>query len=67
MIEVGLHTDNWRPVSMGFEGAIEQIAKTGLKHVEFAVINGQDFIQALGYNPGVSLQSNPRAIRRYPG
>lgn len=65
MIELGLHTDNWRPLSMGFEASIEKIAATGIKHVEFAVIHGQNFIQALGYDPGVSLQSNPRAIRRY--
>lgn len=65
MIHLGLHTDNWRPLSVGFEGAIEKIAATGLRHIEFAVIHGQNFIQALGYDPGVSLQSNPRALRRY--
>lgn len=65
MIHLGLHTDNWRPLSASFETAIEKIAATGLKHVEFAVIHGQNFIQALGYDPGVSLQSNPRALRRY--
>jgi sugar phosphate isomerase/epimerase len=65
MIELGLHTDNWRPLSLSFEAAVEKIAATGLKHVEFAVIHGQNFIQALGYDPGVSLQANPRALRRY--
>ncbi|HNQ90058.1 MAG TPA: sugar phosphate isomerase/epimerase family protein [Verrucomicrobiota bacterium] len=65
MIHLGLHTDNWRPLSKSFEAAIDEIAATGLKHVEFAVIHGQNFIQALGYDPGVSLQSNPRALRRY--
>lgn len=65
MIQLGLHTDNWRPLSVSFEGAIEKIAATGLGHVEFAVIHGQNFIQALGYDPGVSLQANPRALRRF--
>jgi len=65
MIELGLHTDNWRPLSQSFETAVEKIAATGLRHIEFAVIHGQNFIQALGYDPGVSLQSNPRALRRY--
>lgn len=64
MIHLGLHTDNWRPLSRSFEFAIDQIAAAGLKHVEFAAIHGQNFIQALGYDPGVSLQSNPRAVRR---
>jgi sugar phosphate isomerase/epimerase len=65
MIQLGLHTDNWRPLSLSFEAAVEKIAATGLKHIEFAVIHGQNFIQALGYDPGVSLQSNPRALRRF--
>jgi len=65
MIHLGLHTDNWRPLSVGFEGAIEKIVATGLKHIEFAVLHGQNFIQALGYDPGVSLQCNPRALRHY--
>jgi len=64
MIHLGLHTDNWRPLSRSFEFSIDRIAATGLKHVEFAVIHGQNFIQALGYDPGISLQSNPRAVRR---
>ena len=64
MIELGLHTDNWRPLSHGYETAVAKIAATGLRHVEFAVIHGQNFIAALGYDPGVSLQSNPRALRK---
>ena len=65
MIHIGIHTDNWRPLSVGFEGACQKIAATGLKHIEFAAIHGQNFINALGYDPGVSLQSNPRALRRF--
>jgi len=65
MIEIGLHTDNWRALSQSFETAVEKIAANGIKHLEFAAIHGQDFIAALGYDPGVSLQSNPRAIRRF--
>ncbi len=65
MIHLGLHTDNWRPLSMGFEAACQKIVATGLKHIEFCSIHGQNFIAALGYDPGVSLQSNPRALRRF--
>jgi sugar phosphate isomerase/epimerase len=65
MIELGLHTDNWRPLSVSFEAACDKIVKFGVKSLEFAVIHGQNFIQALGYDPGVSLQSNPRALRNY--
>ncbi len=55
MIHIGIHTDNWRPLSVGFEGACEKIAATGLKHIEFCAIHGQSFIASLGYDPGVSL------------
>jgi len=65
MIQLGLHTDNWRPLSMSFEAAVDKIVAVGIKHLEFAAIHGQNFIQALGYDPGVSLQSNPLALRRY--
>ena len=65
MIELGLHTDNWRALSGNFRTAAESAVKYGIKHLEFAVIHGQYFINALGYDPAVSLQSNPRALRRY--
>ena len=32
MIQIGIHTDNWRPLSVGFEGACEKIAAAGIKH-----------------------------------
>ncbi len=64
MIHIGLHTDNWRPLGCSFEYAVEKIAYFGVKHLEISVINGQNYIQALGYDPCVSLQSNPRAIRK---
>ncbi len=65
MIELGMHTDNWRPLSGNFRTAAAAAVKYGIKHLEFAAIHGQYFIQAMGYEPGISLQSNPRALRRY--
>jgi sugar phosphate isomerase/epimerase len=65
MIELGLHTDNWRPLSGSFKTAAESAIKHGIEHLEFSAIHGQYFIQAMGYDPAVSLQSNPRALRRY--
>lgn len=65
MIHLGLHTDNWRPLSLGFEAACQRIVDAGLRHIEFCAIQGQNFIAALGYDPGVSLESNPRALRRF--
>lgn len=65
MIELGLHTDNWRPLSGSFQTAAASALKYGLEHLECSVIHGQYFIQAMGYDPAVSLQSNPRALRRW--
>ncbi len=65
MIELSMHTDNWRPLSGSFKQAAETAVKYEVKHLEFAAIHGQYFIQAMGYEPGISLQSNPRALKRY--
>jgi len=65
MIELGMHTDNWRVLSGSFETACESAVKYGIEHLEFAAIHGQYFINAMGYEPGISLQSNPRALKRY--
>ncbi len=65
MIQLGMHTDNWRCLSGSFQTACDSAVKHGLEHIEFAVIHGQNFLQAMGYDPAISLQSNPRALRRY--
>jgi sugar phosphate isomerase/epimerase len=65
MIELGMHTDNWRPVSGNFRNAVDTAVKYGLTHIEFGVIHGQYFVNGLGYDPAVSLQSNPRKLKRY--
>ncbi len=64
MIRLGMHTDNWRSLSGSFMAAVESAAKYKLEHIEFGVIDGQYFIQAMGYEPGISLKENPLAVRR---
>ena len=65
MIELAIHTDNWRVLSGNYKMAVESAAKYGLSHVEMGVIHGQYFMNGLGFDPAVSMQSNPREIRRY--
>jgi sugar phosphate isomerase/epimerase len=65
MIQLGMHTDNWRTLSGNFQTAAESAVKYKLEHIEFAVIHGQNFLQAMGYDPAISLQSNQRALKRY--
>jgi sugar phosphate isomerase/epimerase len=64
MLELGMHTDNWRTLGGSFELAVEKTVEFELKHIEFSVINGQHYIQAMGYLPSVSMESNPCAIKR---
>jgi len=64
MIRLGMHTDNWRCVSGGFKDALESAEKYRLEHVEFGIIDGQYFIQAMGYEPSISLRENPLEIKR---
>ena len=65
MIELSMHTDNWRCLSGSLKQAVAAAKKFGLKCIEFGVVDGQDFIQGLGYSPAVSLDSNPIRLRRY--
>ena len=64
MIQLGMHTDNWRELSGNFSAAVASAVKHKLSNIEFGVLDGQYFIHALGYDPSVSLQSNPRALKR---
>ena len=65
MIKLSMHTDNWRCLSGSLEQAVAAAKKFGLEYIEFGVVDGQDFIQGLGYSPTVSLDANPIRLRRY--
>lgn len=65
MLQLSMHTDNWRCLSGSFRQACEAAKRFGLEFIEFGVVDGQDFIQGLGYSPAVSLESNPIKLREY--
>jgi len=65
MIKLSMHTDNWRCLSGSLEKAVAAAKEFGLEYIEFGVVDGQDFIQGLGYSPAVSLDANPIRLRRY--
>ena len=65
MIRLSMHTDNWRCLSGSFRQACEAARRFGLDLIEFGVVDGQDFIEGLGYSPAVSLESNPIKLRKY--
>ncbi len=64
MIHLGMHTDNWRTLSGNLDDAVASAKANALKFIEFGVVDGQDFIQGLGYSPAVSLDSNPIRLKR---
>jgi inosose dehydratase len=65
MIKLSMHTDNWRTLSGSMAQAVAAANKFGLEYIEFGVVDGQDFIEGLGYSPAVSLDSNPIRLGRY--
>jgi sugar phosphate isomerase/epimerase len=65
MLNLGMHTDNWRTLSGSFERAIAAARRWELDYIEFGVVDGQDFIQGLGYAPTISLDANPIRLRRW--
>jgi sugar phosphate isomerase/epimerase len=65
MIHLGMHTDNWRTLSGSMADAVAAAKANHLDYIEFGVLDGQDFIQGLGYAPTVSLDSNPIRLKRY--
>lgn len=64
MIHLGMHTDNWRTLSGSMAAAIESARLHQLEYIEFGVVDGQEFVQGLGYSPTVSLESNPIRLKR---
>lgn len=60
-----MHADNLRVLSGSFKAGVEMGAKYKLEHLEFGVHYGIYFIQALGYEPSVSMWENPVEIRRF--
>ena len=65
MIQLSMHSDNWRTLSGSLADAVASAKTNGLKFLEFGVIDGQEFVQGLGYAPTVSLDSNPIRLKRY--
>ncbi len=65
MIDLGMHTDNWRTLGGNMADAVASAKAHGLEYIEFGVIDGQDFVQGLGYAPTVSLDSNPIRLKKY--
>ena len=65
MIEIGMHVDNWRHCDVSYEVPCEFARDNNMEYVEFGTIDGDYFIQALGYNPHIPLHSDPLKLKKY--
>jgi hypothetical protein len=39
-IQLGMHTDNWRPLSGSFEQSVASAVEHKLTHIEFGLVDG---------------------------
>lgn len=65
MLKLGMHVDNWRHLDVTYEVPCEFARTHGLEYIEFGTIDGEYFVQALGYNPHIPLDSDPVRLRHY--
>jgi inosose dehydratase len=64
-MKLGMHVDNWRHFDVSYDVPCQFAKEHGLDYVEFGTIDGDYFIQALGYNPHIPLHSDPLKLKDY--
>jgi len=65
MMKLGMHVDNWRHLDVSYQVPCQFAKDHGLEHVEFGTIDGDYFIQALGFSPHIPLHSDPLKLKQY--
>jgi len=65
MLKLGMHVDNWRHLDVSYEVPCRVAKDHNLEYVEFGTIDGDYFVQALGYNPHIPLHSDPLKLKSY--
>ena len=65
MLKLGMHVDNWRHFDVSYELPCQFAKDNDIEYVEFGTIDGDYFIQALGYNPHIPLHSDPLKLKGY--
>ena len=65
MLKLGMHVDNWRHLDVTYEVPCQFAKDNNMKYVEFGTVDGDYFVQALGYNPHIPLHSDPLKLKQY--
>ncbi len=65
MLKLGMHVDNWRHFDVTYEVPCQFAKDHDMEYVEFGTVDGDYFVQALGYNPHIPLHSDPLKLKQY--
>lgn len=65
MLKVGMHTDNWRPLSGNFDQAVQSAIENDMSYIEFGTLDGAEFVQGLGYDPALPLEIDEIELKRH--
>ena len=65
MIELSMHIDNWRHQDRPLSVPCEFARDHQMKFIELGTVNGDYFVQSLGYNPHVPLHVDPLRLKKY--
>ncbi|MHC4463519.1 MAG: sugar phosphate isomerase/epimerase family protein [Planctomycetota bacterium] len=65
MIKLSMHVDNWRHLDVSYDVPCKFASDHDMEYVEFGTIDGDYFVQALGYNPHIPLHSDPMKLKDY--
>lgn len=63
MIEIGFHTDAFNSSYWSFEQCLEWAQKNDLHWIECGTIDGDSWLESLGYQPHVSLSHDPLKLK----
>jgi sugar phosphate isomerase/epimerase len=63
MIEIGFHTDAFNSSYWSFEKCLEWAQKNDLHWIECGTIDGDSWLESLGYQPHVSLSHDPLKLK----
>jgi sugar phosphate isomerase/epimerase len=64
MIEIGFHTDAFNSSYWSFEKCLEWAQENDVHYIECGTIDGVSWLEGLGYQPHVSLTTDPMVLRK---
>lgn len=63
-MHIGFHTDAFNSAHYSFEAALEWASKNGVRYIECGLIDGDSWLQGLGYLPHCALTDDPVLLKK---